>query len=84
MRVKLTYLVEVPCFFAHASQAKPGGNARSGSAVMSHDEAKKILGTPCDPYILDFWQIVDESEVMEKIKTVNDLGHEVEVEYLNE
>lgn len=84
MRVKLTYLVEVPCFMAHFSRARPGGNTRSGGAVMNHDEAKAVLGTPCDPCIIDFWEIVDESQVMSKIEVIRDLGHDVEVEYLSE
>ena len=84
MRVKLTYLIDSPCFLAHFSQARPGKTTRSMGGIMSHDEAKAVLGTPCDPCIIDFWEIVDESQVMSKIEVIRGLGHDVEVEYLSE
>lgn len=79
MKVKVTYLLKRDCINAHCSMAKPGK-----SGVMSHDEAKEYFGTPCDPGILRWHQIVDESEVLTKAEIAFALGNGVEFEYITE
>lgn len=76
MQVKMIYLVDRECINAHCSMGVPGKQG-----VLSHDEAKEYFGTPCDPGTLRFFQMVDESEVLDKIRTITGLGHRVEVEY---
>lgn len=79
MKVKLYYLVERDCLNAHVSTGRKGKQG-----VMEHDEAKAYFGTPCDPGVMTFFQIVEENEVMDRVKVVMDLGHKVEIEYLED
>lgn len=79
MRVKLVYILERDCIDAHTSLMRPGKQG-----VMKHDEAKEFFGTPCNPGILEYFQIVEEDEVMDKVEIMYDLGHKVRIEYLTE
>lgn len=93
MKVKLTYFLWSDCWWEHTSIVLPAHKKKDflpsdiagsavGGAILSHDAAKNYLGTPCAPGYMALFQIVDETEVMEKLKIMKDLGHPVEVEYL--
>jgi len=49
-----------------------------------HYIAKELIGGECIPGFAHFFQIWDESEVMERAKMIMDMGHTLELTYLQE